>query len=472
MTQFDWLPIVNFINYFSLFYMLAFSLINAVQLISSFFFMVNQEHDNLSSDYDRYVDSDNMVPVSVIVPMFNEEMTAVDTIYNMLSLDFPEFEVVVVNDGSHDKTLSLIVDEFKMVVVNYPYRDNLKHRQIRAIYRSTINEKVVLVDKENGGKGDAVNAGIVVSFYPVFVVVDGDSLLERDSLLRISYTFMRDTECIAVGGAIRIASDCRIVDGILEKTGLSNKAIVNLQILEYLRAFLTGRAGFDTHQMLLIISGAFGAFRRTAVINAGGYATDSNAEDMEMVIRLHRYNKENKQKYNIRILLDPVCWTMPPDNLKDLLKQRRRWHAGLMDTLFRHKKMLFNPRYGRIGMVALPYYWIFEFLGPTFELIGYLFVVLTAFLGFISAIYAIKFYIICLLFGIILSLGALLCEEKAFRKYPKLSQTATLMFYAVIDNFGYRQILTIIRSVTTFKFNKHRKKWESMKRSAFFEKTE
>ncbi len=455
------------INYVSLFYVLAISTIYLIQLISATLGLREYSRSLKYSDYSRYAFSDNMVPISVLVPAYNESATIVDNTRNLLTLDFGNYEVIVINDGSKDNTLELLKDAFRLIQIDQPYKRSIPTQQIRALYRSAEYPNLVVVDKENGGKADALNAGINVSMYPVFVSIDADSILERSSLAKIIYSFMIDPKCVAVGGIIRIASGCEIVNGELREVNLSNKPLLMLQTNEYLRAFLTGRIGFHKMGMLLIISGAFGAFNKQVAIDAGGYTPRCIGEDMELVVKLHQHMLKGKRVYSVKFLPDPVCWTQPPDTLRDLKKQRKRWHIGLIDTLMRHRDMAFNPDYGRIGMFCLPYFWIFELIGPVFEVMGYISVPVSFLLGLINIHFMLSFFLVAVLYGTILSVGALLMEENTFRKYPRISQILKLFLYAVLDNFGYRQLNTIYKVEAMLGFRKNKSSWGSIKRRTF-----
>ena len=455
------------INYVSLFYVLTISTIYLIQLISATMGLREYSRSLKYSDYSRYTFSDNMVPISVLVPAYNESATIVDNTRNLLSLDFGNYEVIVVNDGSKDNTLDLLKDAFRLIQIDQPYKRSIPTQQIRALYRSAEYPNLVVVDKENGGKADALNAGIDVSMYPVFVSIDADSILERSSLAKIIYSFMIDPKCVAVGGIIRIASGCEIVNGELREINLSNNPLLMLQTNEYLRAFLTGRIGFHKMGMLLIISGAFGAFNKQLVIDAGGYTPKCIGEDMELVVKLHQHMLKGKRVYSIKFLPDPVCWTQPPDTLGDLKKQRKRWHIGLIDTLMRHRDMAFNPDYGRVGIFCLPYFWIFELIGPVFEVMGYFSVPISFLLGIVDLHFMLSFFLVAVLYGTILSVGALLMEENTFRKYPRISQILKLFLYAVLDNFGYRQLNTIYKVEAMLGFRRNKSSWGSIQRRAF-----
>ena len=458
-------------NYVSLFYVLSISTIYLIQLISAALGLREYSRSLKYTDYRRFTYSDNMVPISVLVPAYNESATIVDNTRNLLSLDFGQYEVIVINDGSKDNTLELLKDAFHLIQIHQPYKRSIPTQNIKAVYRSAQYPNLVVLDKENGGKADALNAGINVSMYPVFVSIDADSLLEKSSLAKIIYAFMIDPNCVAVGGIIRIASGCEIVDGELREINLSNKPILMLQTNEYLRAFLTGRIGFHKMGMLLIISGAFGAFNKQVVIDAGGYTSRCIGEDMELVVKLHKNMLRKKRSYSIKFLPDPICWTQPPDNFGDLKKQRKRWHIGLIDTLMKHKDMAFNPEYGRVGMLCLPYFWIFELIGPFFEAVGYLTVPIAFILGIMDLHFMITFFIVAVLYGIILSTGALLMEENTFRKYPRIGQIMKLYLYAVLENFGYRQLNTLFKVSAVFSFRKNKSSWGSIKRRGFVSDT-
>ena len=459
--------IVLGISYLSLFYVLLISTIYLVQLICAAAGLRKYTKSLKYTDYKRFQESHNMVPISVLVPAYNEATTIADNTRNLLSLDFPQYEVIVINDGSQDDTMKVLKESFHLIPIHQPFKRSIQTKDVKAVYRSADYPNLVVLDKENGGKADALNAGINASMYPVFVSIDADSILENSSLIKIVYTFMSDPTCIAVGGIVRIGSGCKIVNGQLQDVDLSDKPLLMLQTNEYLRAFLTGRIGFNQMGMLLIISGAFGAFNKQAVIDVGGYTTGCIGEDMELIVKLHQSMHRKKRKYSIKFLPDPVCWTQPPETLRDLKKQRKRWHIGLIDTLLKHKDMAFNPHYGRIGLICLPYFWIFELFGPIFEVAGYISVPISWMLGIVNFKFMISFYIVAVLYGTILSVGSLLLEENTFRKYPRIDQLLKLFAFAILDNIGYRQINTIYKVEAMFGFRKNRSSWGYIQRRKF-----
>lgn len=459
--------ILMVINSLSLIYMIGITLTYFIQLIYSGIALGEYVKYLRFSDYRRYIDSSNMIPVSLIVPAYNEEATIIETIKNLLKLNYPEYEIIVVNDGSKDQTLALLVEKFGMIPIEQPYKKSVPSMPIRTVYRTSQHGNLILIDKENGGKADALNAGINFSRYPVVVSMDADSVLEKEALIRIIAPFLQDNTVVAVGGVVRISSGCVIQDGEIKEVRLPKTMLGKLQTVEYLRSFFTGRIGAAAMGMLLIISGAFGAFRKDAVIAVGGYTTHCIGEDMELVVKLHRGLRKAGKPYKISFLPDPICWTQPPENLKDLYKQRKRWQIGLINVLLRHRDMAFNPAYGKTGMLMLPYYWVFEFIGPLFETMGYFVVPLSWWLGVISWKFALLFFLLVVMVGLILSLGAIMQESYAMRKFPKMSQILTLATYALLDNFGFRQFNTIIRFIGFLKYRKGKDTWGTLKRKKF-----
>jgi cellulose synthase/poly-beta-1,6-N-acetylglucosamine synthase-like glycosyltransferase len=454
-------------NIFIIYYVISINFIYFLQLILSAFSLYRYIRKIRYSDYQNYTTSTNMIPISILVPAYNEEETIVDNVKSLLYLNYPEFEVVVINDGSKDNTLEKLIESFELKLIDQPVRTLLKTQKIKGVYRNLDIPNLVVVDKENGGKADALNAGINVSRYPIFASIDADSILETDSLVRVIMPFIEDKETVAVGGIVRIANGSKIRRGLIQKVDLPKSRIALFQIIEYLRAFLTGRMGWDALNSLLIVSGAFGAFKKDVAIEVGGYTTGTIGEDMEIIVRLHKFMRKQKRKYKIKFIPDPVCWTQAPENLKDLKSQRRRWQIGLMDSLFRHKEMFFNPKYGVIGLYAYPYFFFFEMLGPIIEVVGYILIPLSYIFGILNVRYFVLFFAAAVLYGILLSVGAILLEEYTFNRYPYLSQILKLTLYAILENFGYRQLTSLYRFEGIFKFRRLKHSWGKIKRTSF-----
>jgi cellulose synthase/poly-beta-1,6-N-acetylglucosamine synthase-like glycosyltransferase len=405
-------------------------------------------------------------PVSIIVPAYGEEATIATSVRSFLALHYPLFEVVVVNDGSKDRTAEVLREEFDLSESDQPVRIQLETQPIRAVYASPA-ERLILVDKENGGKADALNAGICAANYPFVCCIDADIILDEDALLRVARPMIESSQVVAVGGIVRVANGCEVEGGRVVKIKTPRNPVANFQIVEYLRAFLAGRTGWSVLNALLIISGAFGMFRRQDFIEAGGYAHDTVGEDMEVVTRMHRTLKEQGRPYRITFVPDPVAWTEVPATLRVLRRQRDRWHRGLMDTLFRNRKMLLNPRYGTVGLLAMPYFFLFEFLGPVVELFGYVAVPISLWLGFLDVEFALAFFLAAVGLGTLLSVAAVFLEELRLNRYPRWRDVLKLTLYGLLENFGYRQLNSLWRAWAIVSFLRKNQSWGAMERRGF-----
>ena len=404
--------------------------------------------------------------VSLLVPAYNEEATIRSSVRSMLQLQYPDFELVVINDGSKDGTLQALMEEFALVPHPEPLRRTLSHAEIRGVYRSLTYANLRVIDKANGGKADALNAGINAARNALFCAVDADSILQRDSLLRVVQPFLDDERTVASGGTVRIANGSRVRGGFLEAAGIPRNWIARFQIVEYLRAFLFGRLGWSPMNAVLIISGAFGLFDRARVIEAGGYRHDTVGEDMELVVRLHRYHRERGIPYRIRYVPDPICWTEAPEDAGTLGRQRSRWQRGLAESLSRHAAWALGPKGGAAGWLAWPFMALFEWIGPVVELAGYVFMLFGFALGIVSPLALTVFLSVAIGMGIMLSVNGLLLEALSFRVYNRKRDIVLLFFVAVIENFGYRQLNTLWRCRGLWQWATRRKqKWGVMKRS-------
>jgi cellulose synthase/poly-beta-1,6-N-acetylglucosamine synthase-like glycosyltransferase len=406
-------------------------------------------------------------PASVILPAYNEEAGVVSSVHSLLDLRYPELEVVVVNDGSTDGTLAALEREFELVPVRIVLRKTIQHAPVRGAYASRRDSRLLVVDKENGGKADALNCGMEAASYPYVCSVDGDTLIEEDALLRVALPAIEDPErVIATGGIIRIVNGCKVEAGRVTEVGLPRDRLATLQVIEYFRAFLVGRTAWSRFRGLLVISGAFGLFKRSTLESAGGYWTDTVGEDGELVVRLHREMRRRRAPYGIEFVPDPVCWTEAPEDLRTLARQRRRWQRGLAEALWRHRGMIGNPRYGVIGTLVLPYFLIFELLGALLiEFPAYLILPLAAGLGLMSIELLLAFLGVAVLYGMVLSVSALALEEFSFRRHTRGVEVIRLLGFVVLDNLGYRQLQSFLRAVGTLDFVVRRRgTWGEMKR--------
>jgi len=432
-----------------------------------------REHNVVELQYDEVQFSAFTPPLSILVPAYNEELNVVDSVRSLLGINYGVFEIIVVNDGSKDRTVGVMIEEFDMFELKNKVQWSglkTKTKPVRNMYASRKHPNLILIDKENGGKADALNVGINFSHYPYFVSLDGDTVLDPNAFLRVMKPILEakpGEEIIASGGSIGIVNGSEVNGGHLSQgdVRLSRNPLVVMQVIEYLRAFLMGRIGLSEMKLLLIISGAFGVFRRDWVIEAGGYETGTIGEDMELVVRLHRLIRTKKSKARIAYVPDPVCWTEAPETLRVLKRQRTRWHRGLFESLWKHRAMMFNPKYGRIGMAAMPYFLIVELFGPVLEIAGYAAVLLGYFLDVLNVPFVLTYALLMILYGSLLSAGTVLLEEWSLRKYNRASDVTKLFAYALTESFWYRPTMLWYRSIGLFEALRGKKHgWGDMAR--------
>ncbi|WP_235180990.1 glycosyltransferase [Nesterenkonia sp. AN1] len=454
------------VNYAILGYFLLLNGFYLMLYVISFRVVSDYARREVFSGFSELAVSQHAPGISLIVPAYNEEATIAASVRSFLALNYPKFEIVVINDGSRDRTIEILRKEFELKASDQSVQPELQTQPIRTVYTSA-RDKILVVDKDNGGKADALNAGICAARYPLICCIDADVILEEDALLRLARPMIESSDVAAVGGIVRVANGCTVEMGRVIDVKTSRQALPNFQIVEYLRAFLAGRTGWSSLNALLIISGAFGMFRRHDIVAAGGYASDTVGEDMELVTRLHKTLRSAKCKERIVFVPDPVAWTEVPVSLRVLRRQRDRWHRGLLDTLQRHRTMLFNPRYGTVGMLGMPYFLFFEALGPVIELVGYIAFTIGLSLGILDVGFAVAFFVAAVGLGIILSLAAVLLEEMRLRRYHRWSDLARITAYAVLENFGYRQLNTFWRAFAIITYLRKNQTWGAMERQGF-----
>jgi cellulose synthase/poly-beta-1,6-N-acetylglucosamine synthase-like glycosyltransferase len=383
-------------------------------------------------------------PISILHPGYNEEAGIVESVHSLLSLRYPEFEVIVINDGSTDATLDRLGDAFDLAPISKALRESIATAPVRATYVARRRPELIVLDKVNGGKADALNAGLNAARHPYVCAVDADAILEPDALLRVAKPVLDDPDLVAAtGGIVRIANGCRVEHGQVVEVGLPTSRLATLQVIEYLRGFLVGRMGWSRLGSLMIISGAFGLFRRSVVEEVGGWWTGTVGEDIELVVRMHRHLRAQDRPYRIVFVPDPVCWTEVPEDLRSLSRQRRRWQRGLGETLWHHRAVLGRPRHGALGMCAFPYFLIFELLGPIIEAIGLPIMLIAAFTGRISYTFLGAFLVVSILLGALLSIAALAIEEFSFRRHSRHRDVLRMLAFAIAENLGYRQLVSV-----------------------------
>lgn len=382
-------------------------------------------------------------PVSVIMPAFNEEAGVVSAVMAMLALRYPEHEVIVVDDGSTDQMFERLRSAFDLVETprHVPELVPMRQKPTSVHIPRDGFTRLVVVRKQNSGAGDSTNVGVNVARYPLVAFIDSDSILDPDALLTVAKPFADDPDrVIATGGAIRAVNGCRVVGGRVVDVKLARPWIVRVQVVEYLRAFMLGRAGWSRLGAMLIISGAFGLFRRDVVIDAGGLDPDNIGQDMELVVRMHRLMREQRRDYRVVYLAEPTLWTEVPSSLAVLGRQRRRWHRGLWEVLWAHRRMLGNPRYGRVGLVAVPFFWLFELIAPLIELFGLVIQPIGLLLGVSDWRYTAAFMLCAYGVGMLVTLSALCVEEFSFHRYERWPDLLASVLASGVENVGFRQI--------------------------------
>ena len=466
MSESVWAVILAF-NYVVLTYFLLLHLVYLGTTLFAFGALKRYAMRLKSLDLTDLISSAWAPPITLIAPAFNEEATCVESVRSLLTLEYPEFDILVVNDGSTDGTMDRLVEEFELEEAPRLATAEVPSAPVRRVLRSRRHPRLWVIDKENGGKADALNAGLNHCQTPLFCAMDADSLLEPGALIRIVRPFLEDATTVAAGGVLRIANGCVVRGGRVVDVRLPKSLLARFQVLEYLRAFLVARMGWDALNATLVISGAFGIFRRDMVVAAGGYSTDTVGEDMELVVRLHRHCRENEIPYRIHFVPDPVAWTECPEELGVLSRQRDRWQRGLVQSLTRHQRMLFNPKFGRVGVFAFPFFYFLEMMGPVIEALGYVSFGVTIAMGRANWPILLAFLAVAIVLGGVLSLAAVALEELSFRRYPRLSDLLHLFVLALFENFGYRQLGVWWRLKGTFSAMRGVQSWGSMTRKGF-----
>ena len=395
---------LTIVGYFFIAYLISYSTFLFLSVIVGSLDLYKR---NRQEKFKSILPTDYYLPISIIVPAHNEEITVVDTVRSLLALDYHSYEIIVVDDGSSDVTSEVLAEAFDMHVVHRPIRRRIECRREELVYETSAQKvPLTLIRKENGGKADALNMGINASTFPYFICMDADSVLQYDSLRRIAQPVLEDGKVVAVGGIVRISNDVELENGRVKRYRLPRSILAFMQVLEYDRSFLASRILFDRFNGSLIISGAFGLFKKDTVIAVGGYDNKTMGEDMELVVKLHEYCTINGIDYAIRYATDAICWTQVPERLRDLCKQRKRWHLGLFQSMYKHRIMFCNYRFGAVSYVSYFYFLIYELLSPFIEVFGVFTMVLAWWCDLINVPFMLLFFLIYAVFGGVLTLTA------------------------------------------------------------------
>ena len=458
---------MNALDWVMLGYFVALNGTYAVFMALSSLELASARSSRLSEMHQLTMRLESTPPITVIVPAYNEAAVIVDSVRGLLGLEYPRYEVVVVNDGSTDATLEVLRARFELVEVDVPVRSDVPAQAVRQVFRSRVHSKLWVIDKQNGGKADALNAGINFSRTPLVCCVDADSMLDARALVRLVEPFIYgDGRVLVTGGTVRIINGATVRDGKIRAVSIPRLMIVRLQMLEYLRAFLFARLALNRLGGNLIISGAMGLFQRQTLVEVGGYQVGCIGEDMELIVRIHRHMRRLRRPYRVTFVPEPTCYTLAPETFEVLGKQRDRWQRGLADSLWRHRGMLFNPRYGVVGMVTLPIFFLFELISPVVELLGYLWMVFAVVDGRIGPHVGVLFYGVASLLSVLFSMQALVMDETTFAHYPALGARLRILGAALLENLGYRQFVLLSRTRGLLQFVRGGKAWGDMKRRA------
>jgi cellulose synthase/poly-beta-1,6-N-acetylglucosamine synthase-like glycosyltransferase len=438
----------------------------AVLTVSSAVELRQHRRDSRADSRVRALSSELLPRVSMLVPAHNESATIESSLQALLTLAYPRLEIVVVDDGSRDDTLAKLIDTFELSAVSVLAERPLPTAPVARVYRSRRHPNLLVAAKANGGKADALNAALNLASGELVCAVDADTIIETGALRTLVGPFIRSGDVVAAGATIRVANGCvthhgRVVDERAPRTPLAG-----LQAVEYLRAFLFGRVGWNRLGGNLVISGAFGLFRRDSLTDSGGYAR-TVGEDMELVVRLRRLGYEQGRPCKVTFVPDPVAWTEAPERLATLGRQRDRWHRGLSDTLWRHRRLFLNPRYGALGLIAFPTYVLVEWFAPIAEAAGVTALLLGLAFGVIDVPFALLFFLVAYGFGVLLSTIALLLEEATFCRYGHVGDRLRLVLWALVENLGYRQLTVYWRLRGIVGFVRGRTEWGAMERQGF-----
>jgi cellulose synthase/poly-beta-1,6-N-acetylglucosamine synthase-like glycosyltransferase/phosphoglycerol transferase MdoB-like AlkP superfamily enzyme len=437
--------------------------------------VVDYRKQNTFTDYSIIAADPNAPVFSLIAPAYNEGMTIVENVRSLLSLYYHNLEIIIVNDGSKDDSMQKLIEAYELECISFFVQGNIETNKIKGVYKSKNQafKKLIVVDKENGGKADALNVGINVSLGDYLVCIDVDCILEQDAILKLAKPFLQQTDkkIIACGGVIRLANNCVIEDGKVVSVNMPRTILGRTQALEYIRAFVLGRMAWSRASGLILISGAFGVFDRKIVLECGGYDRTTVGEDMELVVRMRKYMEEKKEPYEVLTIPDPLCWTEVPESKDILKKQRNRWMRGTMETLWKHRKMMFNPKYGKLGMVSLPYWFFFEFLGPLIEFLGYIIFIIFLLMGIINWQFFFILFALVVSMGFLYSIYGILVDLVSYQVYTKRKDFLSLIGTAFSEPFYFHPIVVKAGVNGFIDYFKKSHGWGEMKRQGFNQTT-
>ena len=453
---------LDWVNVFFILYMIGYStfLFLAVVIGSSELYKKRQQEklkNTLLQDY--------YIPISIVVPGYNEEVTVVETVRSLLALEYKLYEIIVVDDGSKDATSQKLIDAFHMHPIRRPIQRKIPCQPEEFIYETTVQKvPLTLIRKKNGGKADALNMGINACRYPYFICMDADSVLQYDSLSKIVRPILEQENVVAVGGVIRSCNGATLEQGRVVDYHLPNNILACMQVLEYDRSFLASRILFDKFNGSLIISGAFGLFKKDVVIAAGGYDHSTMGEDMELVVKLHEYCVTNNMPYAIKYATDAICWTQVPERLRDLRKQRKRWHLGLFQSMWKHRVMLANPKFGPVSFISYFYFLIYELISPFIEIFGIITMILAFVADLINVPFMVLFFLIYAVYNCVLTLTAFFARIQTIDLKITVCDVLKAVLLCFIEVSALRFIMAFVRATAFIGYRKKKLNWGRIER--------
>lgn len=457
---------------FAAYYSISYVIIYLILAVFSYLAIKKYYNSKYFLHKDILVKSNHTVGVSIIAPAFNEAATIVYNVKSLLAQEYPKFEVIIINDGSTDDSLEKLIKEFSLVKVDFFYQEKIPTQPVKGHYKSTnpIYSKLMVVDKVNGNsKADASNAGINSAKYSLFLCTDVDCILRKDTVAMLAKPFIENTEkVIATGATIRISNSCEFKDGELYKSHYPDDFFSCFQELEYIRAFIFGRMAWSRMNSLLLVSGGLGMFDKETVIKVGGYWHKSLGEDIELITRMRKYMHERNEHFLIKYIPETLCWTEVPSSMELFLKQRTRWARGLAQTLWLHKKIFFNPKYGRTGLLAFPYFVLFEFAVPILELIGIIVLILDLLFFDINYEFLLIVSVFVYLFYTAITLISVLLDQLIYKHYSNIKEIIRLIAMVFVEPFVYHPINVYASLKGYWNFIRGKKqKWGAMSRKGF-----
>jgi cellulose synthase/poly-beta-1,6-N-acetylglucosamine synthase-like glycosyltransferase len=411
--------------------------------------------------------------ITVLAPAFNEGPTIIFNVRSLLTLNYPKYEIIIINDGSTDNSLEQMIDEFELVAVDFAYNAKIRTHPVKKIYKSTnpAYARLLVIDKVNGkSKADAVNAGINASSYNYFVCTDVDCILDKNTLLELIKPVLQEGKkrVIATGATLRIANSCEFDQGVMIRMRPPKELLPRFQEVEYIRAFVLGKMGWSLLNCVPNVSGGLGLFDKEIAIRSGGYDHSSFGEDMELMTRMCRYAHDNKIDYAIRYIPKTLCWTEAPVSVNIFNRQRTRWARGLAQLMHAHSGMFMNPRYGKMGLIIFPYNFFFELLAPVIEITGIVYYIVMTCLGLINWPTALMLLLFVYTYSVMITTIAILWDQLAFRYYSTWKEVAYLCLTPFMEFIFYHPLIVIFALRGYFYFLTGRKStWGNMQRRGF-----